>query len=51
MLVGMKDAKILRDQLFIIQNVASAAVEDTTPGVENDHPIRNIERQPKVLFD
>src|ERR1700682_4878053 len=48
---GMKDAEILRDQLFIVQDVAGRPSEYAASGVEDDSPIRNIERQLEVLFD
>jgi hypothetical protein len=43
-LVSMKDAEILGDQFFIIQNVSGRASEHTAPGVENDRLIGNVER-------
>src|SRR4030081_3540081 len=50
-LLGMKDAEILFDQLFIIQNVAGATGEHAASGVEDDRLIRNVERQLEILFD
>ena len=50
-LVSMKDAKILRDQFFIVQEIAGLAREHAASGVEDDRLIRNIERQLAVLFD
>src|SRR5258708_6801882 len=50
-LMSVDDAEILRDQLFIVQNIAGIADEHTASGVEDDRLVRNVERQLDILFD
>jgi hypothetical protein len=49
--MGVKDAKILRNQHLIVQNFTGIAGEYAAPGVEDDGLICDIERQLAVLFD
>ena len=49
--MGVKHAKILRDQLVIVQDLAGVACEHTASGIEDDCLIRNLERQLAVLLD
>ena len=50
-LMSVDDAEILRDQLFIVQNVTGIADEHTASGVEDDRLVRNVERQLEILLD
>src|SRR6266481_2815786 len=50
-LMGVKDAKILRDQRFIVEDFAGVAREHATSGVEDDRLIRHLEGQFPVLLD
>src|SRR5450631_4408228 len=47
----MKDAEILCNQVFVVQNVAGVAGEHAASGVENNRLIGNVERQLEILFD
>ena len=50
-LVSTKHAQILRDQLFIVQDVAGRPSEHAASGVEDYGMIRNVKRQLAILFD
>jgi hypothetical protein len=50
-LVSVKDAEILRDQLFVVHNVAGAAGEHAASGIEDDRLVGDLERQFDILFD
>ena len=47
----MKDAKILRDQLFIVRDVTGRSGEYAASGIQDHDLIGNIERQMAVLLD
>ncbi len=49
--MSVKNTEILRNQLFIIQNIPGIAGEHTAPGIENHRAIGNVERKPEILFD
>ena len=48
---GIAYAKMLRDQLLVVQNLARLAGKDAASGVENDGVVGDIERQLPVLLD
>jgi hypothetical protein len=45
------DAKILRNQIFIVQEFVGLACKYATAGVEDDHLIGYLERQLTILLD
>src|SRR5579863_1421159 len=49
--MGVKDAKILRDQGFVVEDFAGVAGEDAAASVENDRLIGNLKRELPVLLD
>ena len=47
----MKDAEILFDQCFIVQDIMGAAVKHAAASVEDDGVVRNFQRYLKLASD